>query len=56
MDVSFVNIASKVSFVESCNPKFKVISLPSDTKNILVDKPNPAGFLELKLSKRQNSP
>lgn len=56
MDVSFVNIASKVPFVESCNPKFKVISLPSDTKNILVDKPNPAGFLELKLSKRQNSP
>lgn len=56
MDVSFVNTASKVPFVESCNPKFKVISLPSDTKNILVDKPNPAGFLELKLSKRQNSP
>lgn len=56
MDVSFVNIASKVPFMELCNPKFKVISLPSDTKNILVDKHNPAGLLELKLSERQTSP
>lgn len=39
-------MASKGPIVESWNLKFKVVSLPNDTKDILMGRPDPAGFLE----------